>query len=69
MENYTKMIVIIIICSILLLLVRKNSKAEHLTLKTECDERNRSCFIACTKSGNTLDVACYNECVRISPIC
>lgn len=65
-------LIVIILCVLLLMIIvmMKNTKnKEHLTLKKECDERNRSCFIACTKSNNTLDVACYKECVINSPIC
>lgn len=53
--------------------------SEHLTLKTECYERNIGCLLACrygtyTKKYKHLDhynlnEQCYKQCIINSPIC
>lgn len=43
--------------------------SEYLTLKTICDERDRSCNIACRRADGTFFKQCYIDCQQNSPIC
>ncbi len=73
-DNYSIVLflTIYIICILTLYIlynVINNNYYEHLTLKTVCDERDRSCYIACTKKDYRMDKACFQQCQTLSPIC
>jgi hypothetical protein len=65
------LLIIVIGISIYKLLKRKDNamRAEEMTLKLFCDERDRSCNIACTRSNGVFDRKCYIDCQVNSPIC
>jgi hypothetical protein len=65
-------ILICIFVSIVAIIVAKEfgcQDDELFTLKSVCDERDRSCFIACTDKNNMLIRECYKRCQINSPIC
>lgn len=47
----------------------QNKRSENMTLKLYCDERDRSCNVACTKSNGVFDKRCFIDCQVNSPIC
>ena len=64
-------IVAIALLSILLYIIYQNypSQKECMTLKTNCDVRDRDCMIACRMSNGVFDKNCFIECQKNSPIC
>lgn len=65
------LLLIIMLISICKLLKPKErvTRAERMTLKLYCDERDRSCNIACTRSNGMFDKKCFIDCQVNSPIC
>lgn len=45
------------------------STVENLTLKQDCDVRDRNCSVACRNRKGEFDRNCFQQCQKISPIC
>ena len=67
------LLIIVMIISVYKLLkpikLIKQSRTELMTLKLFCDERDRSCSVACTKSNGVFDKRCFIDCQVNSQIC
>jgi hypothetical protein len=46
-----------------------NVVKEKMTLKIDCDERDRNCVISCTSKEGQFNRKCFDVCKMNSPIC
>lgn len=49
--------------------INNDRTQENMTLKTDCDERDRNCTISCTTADGKFNNKCFDVCKMNSPIC